>query len=272
MRESNAQRVIYNFLAGKSYHPAKDNMRLVTPNNEISYNGTRIGYFIEDELDGVWTKYLILPLQDFKNDKAWKRNKLSLAHAANDMGIRVVFKRSFDIGFGPIEDKFYSKTDELIKELITVAKYSQDKDVKTAAVTTTCDCRDVSDDFEHIICYSYNQLIDGEFLHAEKIIADFLRILSSNCVAPTPKRWVSLLEPCEHCLEAVLKAGATQIEFGFPHKAKWNTEGYYNLVDSIYNRDSRLSYNRVNFPIKYNRCKDTHTVILVNNFYKKVTK
>lgn len=225
MRENNAQRVIYNFLSGKFYHPKGDKMR-VDESGRIFDGGAIIGIFLEDELDGVWTKYLLLPLQDFRGDPSWKRHKQQLVKAANEMGIRVIFSKYFDIGFGTdnIEPyEYYCKkvSDELFKDLIKVARYSTD-DIKTAASVNGNDFAD--------ILFSFNQQIDDKFIHAEMVLADYVRMTNGNC-----SRWVTLLEPCGQCISDMINVSIQRptITFSYPHKDKWNTLAYIELTNDI---------------------------------------
>lgn len=265
MKETNTERVILNYVMGKTYQPKSDRLRLI--DNEIYNHNTRIGYFYEDSLDGEWLKYLILPLQDFKRDPSWKKHKIQLAHEANKFGIRVVFDNDFDIGLGNNEPNIeYFGDTELIEDLLKVAKYSQDKEIKTAACTTTIDPRDYNSPiFDRVIAYSYNQLLNEDsWLHAEKAVSDYVLLMCER-----PKRWVTLLQPCEHCLKSILDTEATYITYAYPHKDKWNTDGYFELVDKLCNNCKRYYQSTsLNLPVFYGR---THNV-KVNKFYERRVK
>lgn len=259
MKETNAERVISNFVMSKSYHPKSDKLRFRAEDNSIYDRGTLIGFFVEDSVDGEWLKYLILCLQDFKNDPLWKKHKQQLAKEANKWGIRVIFEE-FDFGFTSTSE-WYHTDNELFDKLLIVAKYSQDKDIKTAACVTNCCPREMDDDkYERIIAYSYNQqLNEDSWLHAEKAVADYCRMREEE-----PRRWLTLLQPCEHCLKAMVDLGATDIFFGWPHKEKWNTPGYYELADKLVMKEVRQPFS--SFPVlyKYQPYKK------VWKFYKKV--
>lgn len=233
MRETNAERVISNFVMSKTYHPKTDKLR-IGERGEIYDSGLRIGQFEEGTVGDTWMKFLRLPLEDHF-DK-WKKYKLQLAREANKWGIIVIFEKEFDIGFGPDDTKSeYYKTADLFEELIKITKYSQDKDLQTAACATFVDSRLSEPRYDGIVAYSYNQLLNEEtWLHAEQAVVNYYRYLIDNeSACPVPRRWLTLLQPCEHCLQAMLDVGATDIIYGHPHKDKWNTYGYFEIVDKL---------------------------------------
>ena len=265
-KETNAERVILNSVMGKYYHPKGDRLR-IEPSGNITDRGTPIGYIIEDCVDDMWLKYLVLPYDDFRSDKSWKKHKLQLARAANNFGIRVVFVDEWDIGFNDGTAFTWTKpifsNEELLERLIKVAKYSQDKDIKTAACCTTTDSRTPEHCEDSIIAYTYNQLLNEDsFIHAEKVLVDYVKLLKQTGISVKSKRWISLYEPCANCVKTMIDEDASCIVFGIEHKKKWDTEEYIELTNKLSMKAMRDTKNMVVYYYMWKNRK-------VYKFYKK---
>lgn len=263
MKETNAERVISNFVMSKTYHPKIDKLR-IGEDGGIYNDGLRIGQFEEGQVDDIWMKFLRLPLEDYF--KSWKKYKLQLAREANKWGITVVFEKDFDIGFGLDTTKnILFNVEDLFQELLSITRYSQDKDLQTAACATFVDSRLSEPQYDGIVAYSYNQLLNEEtWLHAEQAVANYYKYLIGNeGFCPEPRRWLTLLQPCEHCLQAMLNAGATDIIYGQPHKSKWNTEGYFEIVDKL--TAKKIIQPEMSFPTLYHKVENKK----VEKFYNR---
>ena len=252
---SNATRIFEQFYNGDYAHKG-DQIRLI--DDEIYSKGTLIGKIENLEYyDGEYELFLVLSLQTFKSQKNWKTHQKQLAKAANETGVPVIIVPELDIGFG-LEEKASDPEiityQDVVKQLINVAKYSQD-DVKTAVCA-------IKPGFfvrkDKVIAYTYNQYIDGKWQHAEQILCKYLECAQQ--VYDGPIRYCSLLEPCEKCLSTMIEYSADQIEYGALHKDKWNTDKYIQLTNDIYTKDVRSNSNR---PIHYYKVNNKY----VNKFY-----
>ena len=225
MRTTNVEKIFEAYTNGYTYYNKSDKLRL-DENNRILDNGTPIGQFEEayNEETDSFDNFLILTLQDFKSQPSWKNHKKQLALEANKQGFYVLFVPIIDIGFGINSKIMYLSTslNSIANDLLKVAKYSQDEDIKTACIGL---------DYENrLYVYTYNQLIFGEMEHAEQVLVKYLRNLSSSIIA------YSLLEPCAKCIRAMRDAGAYAIWYSHPHKAKWNTYEYIQLTNDIWTK------------------------------------
>lgn len=207
---------------------------------------------------------MILTMQDFKSQPNWKKQKMQLAHAANKQDIMVLFVPRIDIFTGyENADEYFSKYssnetpssgnfyDLIYKDLIKVAKYSQDQDVKTASIVYVD-----NDDAMHQTLLSYNQLLSGEFIHAEEVLCRYCQSVQS-----LPGCFITLLEPCINCLRHMIELGAEEIYFGQIHKAKWNTTEFIEYTNSIFNKSIKSYRNR---PIAFKKIANKK----VEAFYK----
>lgn len=270
MKETNVERVISNFVMSKTYHPKTDKLR-INESGAILDSGLRIGQFEEGQVGEVWMKFLRLSLED--HFASWKKYKKQLANEANKWGIVVVFEKYFDIGFGENDLKAYFYSSEtLFEDLLKVARYSQDKDLQTAACASIVDSRWPWPDHDDIVAYSYNQLLNEDtILHAEKAVAFYYQyIIENKGTCPTPMRWLTMLQPCEHCLQRMLDAGASAIIYGYPHKDKWNTAGYFEIVEKIMSKD--LRHKATALPILYHKTRDENTSKKIEKFYRRKSK
>lgn len=254
MRTTNVEKIFYAYTNGSVYYNKSDKLRL-DENNRILDNGTPIGQFEEayNEETDSFDNFLILTLQDFKSQPSWKNHKRQLALEANKQGFYVLFVPIIDIGFGINSEPMYLSTslNSIANDLLKVAKYSQDEDIKTACIGL---------DYENqLYVYTYNQLIFGEIEHAEQVLVKYLRNLSSGIVV------YSLLEPCVKCIKALRDAGAYAIWYAYPHKAKWNTYLYIQLTNDIWTK----RYLAIDgMPMTYNRLAHPK----IDKFYNKEKK
>lgn len=243
MRTTNVEKIFYAYTDGSVYYNKSDKLRL-DENNRIIDNGTPIGFFDEryNEETDSFDNFLILTLQDFKSQPSWKNHKKQLALEANKQGFYVLFVPLIDIGFGINPMSMYLRTslNSIVNDLLKIAKYSQDEDIKTACIGL---------DYENkVYVYTYNQLIFGEIEHAEIVLTKYLRNLNSGITV------YSLLEPCTKCIRAMRDAGAYAIWYSHPHKAKWNTYEYIQLTNDIWTKrylafdGMALSYNILAHP------------------------
>lgn len=270
-KQSNAERVIYNFINNCWYNTHKNDAMRLTSDNEVYDRNTKIGEFIEtyDEAEGMVFQFLVLTLQNWKSQSNWKTHKKQLAYEANQAGIFVVFVKEFATEFGnsprPEIDMNSYMMDNEQNNLIEVAKYSQD-DIKTACCAGILYVGPYFYTPTKPIVYTYNQDVTGDgYTHAEEILYRYLDyyIEDYNDLQYYDLLYLySLLEPCEDCLRNAIHHNSPMINFGHKHKEKWNTDSYYNLLDQIQAKDITLEDNR---PIRYNYLP-TDTI---DKFYNK---
>lgn len=223
MRQTNAQRVIENYVNCSLWAEPKDQIR-IDKNYEIASRGTPIGKIVDGEIsEDWWATFLVLTLQDFKSQPNWRTHKRQLAQAANENGLYVVFVDQLDMGFG-VRDTSGTKateTEEVYKTLTKIAKYSQDQDLQTAAMCFKDG---------NIFAASYNQLVEGRMMHAEDVLCKYCLALDEDEMLD----WQMLLEPCFDCLDSMIQLGAQQIIYAENHKPKWNTASYIQLTNDVF--------------------------------------
>ena len=237
------------------YFKSRSDLR-ITKDHEIYYGGTLMGYVFWLYWDYAkdYVGHMILTLEDYKSSPSWKKYKKELAKAANNMDVRVVFVDALDIGFGITERQLTE--DEICKNLCYVAKFSQDKDIKTAVCFEKGSQR----------YYAYNQKINNRFIHAEQVVLDMLEANENNDVYPF-KGYIdeckvySMLEPCYNCLSGIVDNGIKDITYYCFHKDKWSSHDYIQLTNDIYSKAIR---NIHNYPIMY-RYKNNN---IIDKFYK----
>lgn len=229
MRQTNAQRVIENYVNCTFWSEPKDQLRMDKLTYEITDRGTPIGKIVDGEIsEDWWATFLVLTLQDFKSQPNWRTHKKQLAQAANENGLYVVFVDQLDIGFGVRETRGTkaTETEEVYKTLCKIAKYSQDEDLQTAAMCFKDG---------NIFAASYNQLVDGKMMHAEDVLCKYCLALNEDETHSTEMLdWQMLLEPCVDCLTNMLELGAQQIVYAENHKPKWNTANYIQLTNDVF--------------------------------------
>ena len=252
---SNAARIFEQFYNGDYAHKG-DQIRLI--DDEIYSKGTLIGKIENLEYyDGEYELFLVLSLQTFRSQKNWKTHQKQLAKAANETGVPVIIVPELDIGFGLGEDisaPTLLTYHDVAKDLITVAKYSEDEDVKTAACAVLPGYLVKKD---KVIAYSYNQKIDGGWMHAEQVLCSYLQCVNNGCSL----LFYSLLEPCHKCLTTMIESDGDMIVYGACHKDKWNTPEYIQYTNDISNKEIRSNSGR---PISYYKVSNRVT----NKFYK----
>ena len=229
MRQTNAQRVIENYVNCTFWSEPKDQLRMDKLTYEITDRGTPIGKIVDGEIsEDWWATFLVLTRQDFKSQPNWRTHKKQLAQAANENGIYVVFVDQLDMGFG-VRDTSGTKateTEEVYKTLTKIAKYSQDQDLQTAAMCF----KDGA-----IFAATYNQLVEGRMMHAEDVLCKYCLALDEDEMHTTEMLdWQMLLEPCFDCLDSMIQLGAQQIIYAENHKPKWNTNSYIQLTNDVF--------------------------------------
>lgn len=223
---NNAERVISHYITAWGIYSRSDKLRM-REDYTITSCGTPIGKIIQGEVNllNECVDFLVLTAQDYKSQSSWRAHKRALAKAANDAGLLVVFVPQLDIGFGIGKQSYEDKEIYAVnKQLLRVAKYSTDPDIKTAAV-----CFKEGD----ILALSYNQFVNNTWQHAEQVLVDYAQTIDQN--ASDLLDWQMLLEPCTNCLSSMIKVGAQSMIFSQKHKQKWDTDEYIDMTQDIFN-------------------------------------
>lgn len=258
-KENNITRVINDLIYEEGYYTKGDSLRVVRQSTtDILDRGLIIGTFVEGYCHEVaeYLRFLVLDLVDYKSDPLRTKHRKQLAKAANENGIYVIFVPRFDIGFGsePIKSEYNRNYEYLLK----VAKFSPDKDIKTAAMLIERK-PDLSGD---ILCLTYNQYdLENNMAHAEYILSLYYKL---SDYTPTVA-CVSMYEPCVQCIKSLLSINTDTIFWSEPHKAKWNTEEYIQFTNDIW--IGRIKSNE-NHKVTYLRCEHKK----VTHFYDKVLR
>lgn len=251
---SNAERIFEQYMNGDWGKP-KDKIRL--RGQDILSEGTLIGYIYEYDDEYEFTqRIVVLTLQDFKSRPSWKKHRKQLALAANKAGFPVLFVEQLDMGFGLMYD---ITEDAIPAQLVKIAKYSQDEDIKTACCVTLY-YDDLSKDKPCKI-FSYNQLIDGEYVHAEEIVLNYIESLGIEKI----RTMFSMLEPCYNCLAKTVDFKPQSIIYFQNHKVKWDTQKYIQLSNDLFRGQYRTEVNGRQYRMQY--CK-LHNK-LIDKFYKE---
>ena len=264
MRKGIADKLVEAYLYPKPYgiynlfYDYKTSLNLDI-NGRIWSQHTPMGYFesVEDT-QGIWHDFLVLTLQNFRSQPNWKKQKKQLAWAANKAQIPVVFVDVLDIFYGEMQTRFLKQLviTKRYDALLEVAKYSQDTDIKTA-----CQASQIiyNEDYkDEAIVFSYNQLINNEFVHAEQIVCEWLDCHKEY----RANDFTCLLEPCADCIKRMINSEAEYIWYAYSHKAKWNTFDYIQLTNDIH---SGLITTNEGYKIKYAK----YFIKQVNKFYEK---
>lgn len=251
---SNAERIFEQYINGDWGKP-NDKIRL--RGQDILSEGTLIGYIHEYEDEYEYTQRIILlTLQDFKRQRSWKTHRKQLAMAANKAGFPVIFVNQLDMGFG-ID---YDITEDTIPaQLVKIAKYSQDEDIKTACCVTLY-YEDLGTDRPGKL-FSYNQLIDGEYMHAEEVVLNYVESLGMEKI----RTIYSMLEPCYNCLQKAVDFKPQYIVYFQNHKVKWDTRNYIQLSNDLFAGQYRTEVNGRPYRIEYSKLHDK----LIEKFYKE---
>lgn len=197
--------------------PVKTYRRL----NKLWYNGILIGRYYSNpavskyEYLALLKKYWALTLPE----------SITIAQTANSRGVKVVLVLTLDANETP---RFLSSIYQH-NILLEVAKHSQD-DIKTAVLAGDGNYGSLVDYEYAAIAYSYNQYVNGEWYHAEAVLAEFLRIIGFK---EKGLWWLMLLEPCYHCLTDMVDTKAEVIAYYNDHKIKWNTPQYLELKQAL---------------------------------------
>lgn len=248
-RYTQAERAIYALVNGRTFVNKRKGLEVI--HDEVLYNGTKVGYILENENhDYCYDAYedyiplttLVLTLQD---SMLPERARRALVLEANKNEMLVVFKPLIDIGFGLPEGKLLTAK-EIKKTLTKVAKYSQD-DIKTAASVSTGYYGVWYTQYNPGL-YTCNQILEGhsDKFHAEQILVDCINMSADN----EALFWLMDLEPCEECLHNMIDCNTKSISYITPHKDKWNTPEYIQLVNDIHIKKVR---NKHGFPITYQK-------------------
>lgn len=251
---SNAERIFEQYMNGDWGKP-NDKIRL--RGQDILSEGTLIGYIHEYEDEYEFTQRIVLlTLQDFRSQHSWKTHRKQLAMAANKAGFPVVFVDQLDMGFG-IE---YEIAENLIpNQLVKVAKYSQDEDIKTACCATLY-YDDASTD-KSAKMYSYNQLIDGEYVHAEEVVLNYIESLGIEKI----RTFYTMLEPCYNCLQKIIDFKPQYIIYTENHKVKWDTYKYIQLTNDLFRGAYTTEVNGRRYKIQYTKLRNKK----IEAFYKE---
>lgn len=260
MRMNNVEQTLMSYLTGDFYY-RKNNPIRISQNGIITSQNTIIGYLYDGETnDGErYYNFLVLTMQNFKSQRNWQTHKKQLAQAANKQGYMVVFVPEIDIFMDcennetPSSGNFFDRPyGEIYKSITKVAKYSQDEDLQTAALAII--------DYEFAdtnALLSYNQLIDGEYVHAEEVLCRWLDCTHDyDC-----KTFMMMLEPCVDCLKHMVDCGAEKIQFAALHKKKWTTTEFIDYTNDIWNKTILSNRGR---PIYFGKVYNQY----VKAFYK----
>ena len=261
--ESNIVRVINDLIFGENYYTKSDNIRVVRDNlsTTIMDRGTMLGYLLEGYNDEAqeYLRFLVLDLADYKSDPLRTKHKKELAKEANNSGIFVVFVPVFDLGFGTNAEAYRSEFNKNYEYLLKTAKFSPDKDIKTAAMLI----ERAHDGHGDILCLTYNQYnSDNVMTHAEDILVMYTQMAD---YIPDELACISLYEPCADCLNKLLSLNVDTILWSEPHKPKWNTDEYIQLTNDIW---IGLKKNISNGRVIYKRAVHKK----VTKFYDKVLR
>ena len=249
---TNAERIFEQYMNGDWGKP-NDKIRL--RGQDILSEGTPIGYIHEYEDECEFTQRIVLlTLQDFKSQHSWKTHRKQLAMAANKAGFPVVFVDQLDMGFGIMYD---IAEDTIPAQLIKVAKYSQDEDIKTACCVTLY--YDNTDKPSKL--YSYNQLIDGEYVHAEEVVLNYIESLGIDKI----RTIYSMLEPCYDCLQKTISFMPRYIIYFKNHKVKWDTFNYIQLSNDLFAGRYLSEVNNTTYKMHYDKKHDK----LIEKFYEE---
>lgn len=264
MSKKNVIKVLDDYFMQNAYYTAKDRLRL-RDNREIVNCGTLMAYIHEDYVDDYNANtYLIVTLQDYKSQPSWKRDKQELIEIASspEYGMRIIFVPELDIGFGKKPNEHVIDFHKVLFEnyLLKAAKFSKDN-IKTAVAAIIPAKGNLSDD--ELVAITYNQIdLDGEVLHAEKILTEYLNSLSEyNAI--NEYIFVSILEPCYECLNAMLECKGSKIYWAYNHKDKWETDEYIQLTNDIWAPNIR--HPITNRPITYFKLLN----LKINKFMEK---
>ena len=249
---TNAERIFEQYMNGDWGKP-NDKIRL--RGQDILSEGTPLGYIHEYEDECEFTQRIVLlTLQDFKSQRSWKTHRKQLAMAANKAGFPVVFVDQLDMGFGIMYD---IAEDTIPAQLIKVAKYSQDEDIKTACCVTLY--YDNTDKPSKL--YSYNQLIDGEYVHAEEVVLNYIESLGIEKI----RTIYSMLEPCYDCLQKTISFMPRYIIYFKNHKVKWDTWDYIQLSNDLFAGRYLSEVNNMTYKMHYDKKHDK----LIEKFYEE---
>ena len=251
---SNAERIFEQYMNGDWGKP-NDKIRL--RGQDILSEGTPIGHIHEYEDEYEFTQRIVLlTLQDFKRQRSWKTHRKQLAAAANKAGFPVVFVNQLDMGFG-ID---YDITEDTIPaQLVKIAKYSQDEDIKTACCVTLY-YEDLGTDRPGKL-FSYNQLIDGEYMHAEEVVLNYVESIGIQKI----RTIYSMLEPCYNCLAKTVDFKPQYIVYFQNHKVKWDTWNYIQLSNDLFAGQYKTEVNGRPYRMQYSKLHDK----LIDKFYKE---
>lgn len=250
---NNAERIFEQYMNGDWGKPM-DKLRL--RGQDILSEGTPIGYIYEyEDYDEYTEKIVILSLQNFKSQRSWKTHRKQLAAAANKAGFPVLFVEQLDMGFGLTYD---IAIDNVENVLVEVAKYSQDDDLKTACCALLY--FDNNEDTPSKV-YSYNQLIDGEYIHAEDVVARYIESRGITKVRAV----YSMLEPCDNCLQKIVDLQPQYIFYYKNHKLKWDSWKYIQLSNDLFRGKYRTEVNGKSYKIHYDKIHHNK----IDKFYKE---
>lgn len=217
------------------------NSDITARNDEVYYHNLLIAK-VDDH---GYTNRLIVSLQNFKTEPKLRQAKRDLVKAAVDVGYEIIFVPELDLGFG-VEESHDCSESTIETILIEVAKHSEE-DIKTAAIAYV----ENEDGTHKILGLAFNQKdtyeYDNSVIHAEQVLCNY--IVDLELYGDEKLRYYSLLEPCEKCLKRMIANQACGIYYFVNHKAKWDTIGYLQLCNDIWNKTILQNYYET--PIRY---------------------
>lgn len=247
-RFTQADNILYAVNNLRAYWNGGRGLEVDQTNNEtktanIRYNGNNVGYIIDNWDESEFT-FMVLTLQTHMLPD---RVANQLAQTANENQLKVIFVPVIDIGFGKPEP-FFLSTKQHLRIINKIAKYSQD-DIQTAVMMGRGD-HVTRPMLRAATAYTYNQTLQGYStkFHAEATLAEFAAVDGTD---PQDREcWFMDLEPCENCLQDMINQGARSIAYITPHKDKWNTLEYLQLVNDI---DNKFVRTPDNLPVIYSK-------------------
>lgn len=206
-----------------------------------------------------YTNRLLVSMQNFKSEPKLKQAKYDIVDSAVKAGYEILFVPELDLGFG-IEEEHDCSISTLELQLIEIAKYSKEE-VKTAAVVYL----EKEDGTNKILGFAFNQkdiydYNDNDVIHAEQVLCNYIQ--DCELYGDERLKFYSLLEPCEKCLKRMVANQACGIYYFVNHKAKWNTQDYYQLCNDIWNKTILQCYYET--PIKYDKIYGNKAIKFMN--------
>ena len=248
MRQSNVDRVYYNYLNKYNYYEKRDTIR-VRLNQDTDYadvfdNGTRIGFF--DKHSGM--TFLILTLQEYKSAPQMKRHIDKLVEKAQENGVLIIFVPEIDIGFG-LSDRL----PDITKDLIKIDKKVIEKGTAVCMRYYDLDIGGV------VTLYSYEQIDPYE----DTLISG-LEVLINYTSNVLEKTLYFMTAPSIKDIELAIEYETNQINYGYSNKIR--LPGEWDFIDNLHGKRITTPSGK---PVKYLFCPVTLLTKYINkNSYK----